>query len=194
MSVNFRTRARATMQWQVMLALLLLWCALNGTVRPHVMLGGLVVTVLVLWLFPLPPLVFEGSIRPVHLLILIGRFAFDVVVATGQLAWWVVRPAPPPASSVVKVSMRTNSDGVLTTTALMISLVPGSLPVEASRTEHALYVHFIGAANDETVTAARRNVRGQEARILRAFSSRAQLQASGMRNRIRDRIRDGGTT
>lgn len=180
MTPSRRIRARRTIQWPVVLALIALWCALHGSLKPQTVLTGLLLALLVLWLFPLPPLVFRGRVRPIGLAILVARFVYDVAVASLQLAWWVLRPPPPPRSSIIKVPMRTDSDGVMTLTALMISLVPGSLPVETSRSDRILYVHFIGAHDAETLEASRRSVRTQEERILRALSTDEQLAEAGL--------------
>lgn len=180
MSPSRRTRARRTIQWPVVVALVGIWCALNGTVTVRLVLAGIAIVLLVLLLFPLPPLAFKGRIRPIGMVILIGRFGYDVLVASVQLAWWVVRTSPPPDSSIIKVPMRTDSDGVMTLTALLVSLVPGSLPVEASRSRHTLYVHFIGARDAAAVEDARTAVQQQEERVLRALSTPTQLRAAGL--------------
>lgn len=180
MTPSRRIRARRTIQWPVVLALISLWCALHGSLKPQIVLTGLIVAILALWLFPLPPLMFGGRVRLLGLVILVVRFAYDVALASLQLAWWVLRPAPPPRSSIIKVPMRTDSDWVMTLTALMISLVPGSLPVETSRSDRILYVHFIGAHDQDTLEASRTSVRTQEERILRALSTDDQLAAAGL--------------
>ena len=46
---------------------------------------------------------------------------------------------------MIEVDLRTHSDFVLTVVAEMVSLVPGSLVVEARRSTHTLFLHVLDA-------------------------------------------------
>ena len=78
--------------------------------------------------------------------------------------------------------LHTESDVVLTATALMVSLVPGSLVVEVHRPSHTLYLHaLLASAGRRTSSRCGRTVWGQERRILAAFGvdTLEMLQAEG---------------
>ena len=85
----------------------------------------------------------------------LGRFFRDVVVASFQVA---VRPAAQadPALLGHGVQLRTRSDLIMTLGAIAISLVPGSLVLEADRERSILYLHAFATKRPEDVENARR--------------------------------------
>ena len=109
------------------------------------------------------------------LYILIQMFAASVEVSS-----WVLRPGPPVQSSVVAVRMRTESDLIMVCVAIATSIIPGSVIVEASRPERILYVHVLGAQNEEEAAEAKRGIYALEERIARGIGTReniAELEA-----------------
>lgn len=156
--------------------LVLIWILLWGTFSWGNLIGGLLVAAVVLWFFPLPPVTFAGRVHPVGIAWLVLRFLADLLVASVQVAWLAVRPGPPPRTAVVAVRLRVNSDLNLTLVGGAVSLVPGSLIVEADRNTGTLYVHVLGVGNHEEVERFRRNTLGVEARLIRAFGSPAELR------------------
>ena len=56
---------------------------------------------------------------------------------------------------MIEVDLRTHSDFVLTVVAEMVSLVPGSLVVEARRSTHTLFLHVLDARDQAGVDDAR---------------------------------------
>lgn len=150
--------------------LTVIWVLLWGTLTPLTIVGGLIVAVVVLKVFPLPPVTFAGRIHPWGVLRFAARFAVDLVVASAQVAAMAFRPGQP-KSAVIAVPLRVTSDLNLTLTSEALSLVPGSLIVEAHRDQGVLYVHVLNAESPADVERARRSVQDLERRIIQAFGS-----------------------
>ncbi|WP_442934372.1 Na+/H+ antiporter subunit E [Micromonospora sp. CPCC 205546] len=152
------------------------WVLLWGTLSWANLISGLVLSVGLLAVFPLPPVTFAGRIRPVPLARFWVRFLRDLVVASAQIAWLAVRVGQPPLSAIIAVPLRVNTDLNLTLTAEALSLVPGSLILEADRTTGTLYVHVIGVRSREEVERFRQGVLELEGRIVAAIGSPDELR------------------
>ena len=81
---------------------------------------------------------------------------------------------------MICVQLRSHSDLYLTMTAELVSLVPGSIIVEAHRLTGRLYVHVLDVETSGGVETARQHVLDQEARVLRALASDDELAAAGL--------------
>ncbi|WP_110181150.1 Na+/H+ antiporter subunit E [Nocardioides solisilvae] len=148
--------------------LTLVWLALWGAVTPMLVVSGVLVAVLACLAFPLPPVKLESRVRPWPLLILALRFALDVVRASLEVSAVVLRRRPV-RNAVVAVDLRSSSDFVMTGVAAMLSLVPGSIVVEARRSTHTLYLHVLDVPDAEAVERFRREALAVEDRFLAAF-------------------------
>ncbi len=156
--------------------LVLVWNLLWGEFSVGNLIGGLAVALVVLLFFPLPPVTFEGRIRPIAVLRFAGRFVSDLVTASVQVAWTALRPGAPPRSAIIAVPLRVGSDLNLTLTAEASSLVPGSLILAVDRANGILYVHVLDVPGPAGVARARREVLALEERIVRAIGSAAELR------------------
>lgn len=161
--------------WKTALALTAVWVMLWGEVSVANVASGLVVSALIFAVFPLPPIAYSGRLRPMGLLRLIGRFALDLVVASCQVAVLAVRPGPPPRSAVIQVDLRSRSDLYLTLTAELLTLLPGSIVIESRRSTSTLFVHVLDVNDEADVERARRQSLDQEARVVHAIGSSAEL-------------------
>jgi multicomponent Na+:H+ antiporter subunit E len=74
-------------------------------------------------------------------------------------------------NAVVRVDLRTHSDLYLTLTSELVTLVPGSLVMEARRQESVLYLHVMDVRTEADVASARRMVLQAEERVVRSFGS-----------------------
>lgn len=161
-------------RWKVVVLLTVVWLLLWGSVTPTLVVGGLMASVLVLLLFPFPPAPYSWTLRPWPAAVLVGRFAWDLVRASVDVAWIALRPAAPPPSAVVRVPLHTGSDLLLTATAELVSLVPGSIMIELDPRDPALYLHVLDAATPEKIEDACHRVHRQERRVVEAFAPRAE--------------------
>jgi multicomponent Na+:H+ antiporter subunit E len=127
-----------------LVVLVLVWMALWGSASLIVVLIGLLVSVLILLLFPLPTMVFRFGLHPWRMLVLIVIFLWDVVVASVQVGWLAIRPRLP-QPTVTTVQLASDSDLLEALTALAVSLVPGSLIVDADSQTRRLTIHVLDA-------------------------------------------------
>jgi multicomponent Na+:H+ antiporter subunit E len=172
-----RPARRRTLQVPVLIWLTAVWVALWGDLSTANVLSGLAVGVVVCLVFPLPPLRMGLRVRPIWLGWLVLKFLGDVVAASAQVAWVTLRFHRPPRNAVIEVDLRTDSDFVLTVVAEMVSLVPGSLVVEARRSTHTLFLHVLDAGDMAGVESMRTQVLALERRVVLAFGAEtAHLQ------------------
>jgi multicomponent Na+:H+ antiporter subunit E len=156
--------------------LVLVWSLLWGTFTWANLLSGLVVAAVVLVFFPLPPVTFAGRLRPLWMLRFLLRFLRDLVVASVQIAWLAFRVGRRPRSAIIAVQLRVHSDLNLTIVAEAVSLVPGSLIVEADRSTGTLYIHVLGLSTLADVERYRHGVRDLETRLVRAIGTADELR------------------
>lgn len=164
--------------WGMIAWLTTVWVLLWGDITAGNVVAGLIVAVAVTAIAPLPRNPFDGRFRPRGLVLLVGRFVRDVLVASWQISWITLRRRQP-HGAVIRVRLRSHSDTYLTATAGMTSLVPGSIVVEAHRHTGTLYIHIFDVELAGGLDAAHRTVLAQEERILRAVASSKQLEDAG---------------
>ncbi len=168
---------RRGVRWPVLLSLTVVWVLLWGSLTLDMVLTGLVVSLVVVIVFPLPPIVFGGKVHPWPLCRLIARFFADLFVASVQVSWTVLRFKYQPTSAVIEVDLYSRSDLYLTLTAELLSLVPGSLVVEARRSTSTLFLHILDVSTDEEIELARTGALEQEQRVVYALASPDELAA-----------------
>jgi multicomponent Na+:H+ antiporter subunit E len=167
-------------QVPLLLWLVVLWTLLWDQVSVLSIVTGLVLALLVTRVFYLPPVELPGRVNPIGLVVFVGHFVFDLVRASFLVAWLAIDPRRVPTSSIVAVQLSTKSDLSLTLTALAVSLVPGSLVVEADRQDDILYLHVLGTEALADVEKARVDVLAVEDRIVRAIGSRDDVRRVNM--------------
>ncbi len=161
--------SKRSLQPLAILGLTVVWVGLWGSLTAVTVLGGVVVSVLVCLVFPLPPLAMGLRVHPIHLLWLVLHFLLDVVQASIHVAWTTLQLHRQPRNAVIEVDLHTQSDFILTVVAELTSLVPGSLVVEARRSTHSLFLHVLDARDDAGVERMRAQTFALERRVLRAF-------------------------
>ena len=152
--------------------LVLVWVLLWGTFSWANVLGGLAVALVVLTAFPLPSAPGRGWLRPGATLRALARFARDLVVSSLQVAaqsLQAVLPGRRIHSSVVAVPLASSSEFVMAMITEALSLVPGSLVIEARPAERTIYAHVLGADDDAAVAAFREQVARLEADVVAAL-------------------------
>jgi multicomponent Na+:H+ antiporter subunit E len=118
-------------------ALITVWVLLWGVLSWANLISGLVVAIIVLAVFPLPPAAFAGRFRPLGLLRFAARFLTDLVRASVQLSVLALRFGHQPRSAIIRVPLRAPSELILTLTGEAVSLVPGSLIVDTDQATSA---------------------------------------------------------
>ncbi|MFV2195096.1 Na+/H+ antiporter subunit E [Nocardiopsis sp. LOL_012] len=158
----------------------LVWMLLFNGFRPReeslgLLVLGVLVSVLIMVLFPLPPVASGLRLRPWNTLRLVGRFCADLVRASLQVSRQVFTPGPPVRSSVIAVHLRSDSDLMLVCTSVLLSVIPGSVVIEVGHPERVLYLHVLGAVDREGTERARRIALNLEERIVRAIGTRRDI-------------------
>ncbi|MFI2105036.1 Na+/H+ antiporter subunit E [Isoptericola sp. NPDC019693] len=167
-------------QWHALVLLTAVWVMLWGDLSWANVIAGAVIASAVVMLFPLPVVEMNGTVRPWRAVVLVARFVSDLFAASFEVAWKAVRPGPPPHGAIVAVRLRNPEDAYLTITAVMSSLVPGSLVVEARRDTGVVYLHVLDIDGSGGPEAVRRDTLDLEERVLRAFASSAVLARCGL--------------
>lgn len=167
-------------QWHALVLLTVVWVLLWGDLSWANVIAGAVIAVAVVTMFPLPAIDMHGTVRPWRAVVLVARFVADLFVASFEVAWKAVRPGPTPHGAIVAVRLRNPEDAYLTITAVMSSLVPGSLVVEARRSTGVVYLHVLDIDGSGGAEAVRRDTLDLEERVLRAFASDAVLARCGL--------------
>jgi multicomponent Na+:H+ antiporter subunit E len=158
-------------QLPLLVGLILLWMFLWNQVTVLSFVTGVLVALLVTRVFFLPPVELSGRFHLGWAVVFLGRFVFDLVVASVEVAWKAVRPRGVTSNAIVAVQLHTRSDFIMTLVAEAVSLVPGSLVVEADRERSILYMHALAIEDEDGVEGVRRRVLGFEQRIARALGS-----------------------
>jgi multicomponent Na+:H+ antiporter subunit E len=170
-----RTRSRGGFQPRAIIAIAVVWVLLWDRVSLGNVVNGLIVGAVVTQVFPLPSIQYFGRIHPWHLLVLGTRFLWDLVAAAVQISVATLSRVPTKGGSIVEVQLRTPSEFYLTIVSALVSLVPGSIVVEARRTAHVLYVHGFDVTTPEEMEELRREVLAIELRVVRAIGSREEI-------------------
>jgi len=178
-------RVRGLRAWHVpvIVWLTIVWLLLWGDITPINLLGGVLVSCLVIAVFPFPRVSVGGAFRPWATTVLVARFLYDLCVASFQVAWIALRPAGSPASAVIRVDLVSGSELRQTLTGELISLVPGSLLIELDSEGHRMWLHVLDGSTPGHVASARRKARLQEHRLLRAIGTDAEIAESERRLR-----------
>jgi multicomponent Na+:H+ antiporter subunit E len=166
-----RLARHRSVQPLVIIWLTVVWVALWGDVSFANVVSGAALGVGVCLVFPLPPLRMHLRVRPLRLAWLVVRFLGDVVAASAEVAWKTLQLHRQPRNAVIEVDLKTHSDFVLTVVAEMVSLVPGSLVVEARRSTHTLFLHVLDVGDLRGVERMRNQVFALERRVVLALGA-----------------------
>lgn len=169
-------RWRLWQQLPLLVALVLLWVLVWGELSPLSVLSGVVVAVATSRLFYLPPVELSGRIHIGWLLVLLARLAVQIVAGSFVVAVQAFLPgAPRRRNAIIAVPLHTSSDFVLTMTAILVTIVPGSLVIELDRERATIYAHVLGAG-DAGAERARGVVLAAERAVVRAIGSREDVR------------------
>ncbi len=171
-----RGAARRRPSLAALVVLTLVWVLLWDRVSLFLVVTGILLTLLVFLVFPLPPIERPGRIRPVALASLVGRLAVDVVRSSVRVVGLVFAHHEP-RSAIIRVRLRSRSDLFLTMTAELVSLVPGSIVLEVHRGSSTLYLHVLDTVEPAALDRAADDVLAAEARVLRAFGTDEEVAA-----------------
>lgn len=185
------TVGRRVIQLPLVASLLVVWVLLYGEVSPAVLASGLAVALAIVWVFPLPAMDSGLRLRPYGLLVFTAHFAVDLVLASARVVRTAFSFGRIPRSSVIAVPLRTESDVLLTGTAVTVSVIPGSVIVEVRYATSTLFVHAFDAQDRAAADAARRDVLRVEERVTKAFGTRADIMRLEEKAALEHALEDG---
>lgn len=169
-------RGRGLLQLPLLVVLVVLWMLLWGSVSWLNLVTGIALAVIVTYFFYLPPVEFSGRFNLYWFFVFLVRFAAELVAGSFQVAFQAFTPSGIQRNSVIALRMRTRSDLIMTLTAITLSLVPGSLAIEADRLRRVLYVHVLNTHTPEQVELLRSRASAVEKRIARAIGSHEDVR------------------
>lgn len=171
-------------RWPMVLWLTGVWVLLWGELSVANVVVGMLLSIGLITFFPMPKIGFEGRPWLPGIVVLLLRFAVDVVMASVQVARRALSRGVP-HGAVIRVRLRSHSDLLLTITSQLCSLVPGSIIVEAHRLTGTLYVHVFDVDDAGGIDGAREHALAIERRVMYAVASDAEIAAAGLPARKR---------
>lgn len=143
---------REKLVWVGVLAwLTAIWVALWGQISVANVVGGLAVGLVIMVALPLPRVPVRGRVRVLPLVQLAGVSIYYALESSLQLAWFAIRPAPPPIPGILRVRFRFTSDLVMVLCTNLLNLIPGTMVLEIDRERRMVYVHVIDVGSEEAV-------------------------------------------
>ncbi|MGP9650200.1 Na+/H+ antiporter subunit E [Arthrobacter sp. MYb224] len=172
-----RHRATFKQEWPLLLLLIFVWGALWQDFSAGNLLFGAIISIVIVNLFPLPPVVLPGRINLWYCLKLFAWFLGQVFVASGHVARVAIVRRKKARSAVIAVPLRTESDLVVMTVGHVLTLIPGSFVVDVDRSSSTLYLHYLDVNSDADVEKARANIHDIERRLIMAIGSPDEYEA-----------------
>ena len=157
------------LSWGSILWLTVVWVVLWRSPTLLTVVGGVAVAVLVLVAFPLPRVRVKLRLHPWGLVVLVSRFLWDLTVASIHVAWLAIAHGPSTRGAVMDIQLVAKEELLQTITAELVALVPGTVVIDLDARQRLLTLHALEVENDKDAQRVRRNVRAQEARVVRAF-------------------------
>lgn len=168
-------RWRLWQQLPLLIALVALWMLLWGELSWGSFVIGLVVALVVTTVFYLPPVELSGRFNLFWLAVFLVIFAGQVAAGSVVVAARAFGP-PIKRNAIIAVPLRTSSDVIMTMTAIVVTLIPGSVVIDIDRNNAVLYIHVFAQKDAAAVERFRAGVYVTERRIVRAIGSKADME------------------
>lgn len=150
----------------VLVLLVAFWIALWEDLSVANVVGGTLAGLAALTLAPMRRRREGLVLRPLAAAKLTAYFAWQLIVASLVVAWEVVTPRNRINEAVVAVRLHYDHPFIITLVANSVSLIPGTLTLEARDDPPVLYVHVLHL---KSVEAVRRDLARFEAYAIRAL-------------------------
>ncbi|WP_442941895.1 Na+/H+ antiporter subunit E [Nocardia sp. NBC_00416] len=157
----------------VLIWLAVVWVALWGRISIANVLAGLAVGAAIMVTLPLPRIPVSGQLRLLPLVKLVGVSIYYALESSLQVAWFALRPGPPPVSGVLRVRFAFRSDLVLVLCTNLLNLIPGTMVLEIDRQQCVVYVHVIDISSEKAVAKFYKTIRVVEGLLIATFERRA---------------------
>lgn len=167
---------RLLVELPLLVWLLLVWGAIWQDWSPANLIFGLVVAVIVVRSFRLPPVRLSGRFHLGWGVLFLLWFAWQVVLGSFQVLWVAISQGRKVHNAVVRVPLRSRDDLLLTAVGHVTSLIPGSLVVEVDRRNSVLFLHVLNVKTPEQAEGFRASVLRTEARLVKIMGSAADQE------------------
>ncbi|MUN55153.1 Na+/H+ antiporter subunit E [Kocuria koreensis] len=174
-----RVRPKNTLRTELPLIvwLVLVWGALWRDFSVGNLVFGLIIALVIVRIFYLPPVQLSGRFNVFWAAVLMTKFVWWIAHASFEILWFTVRPQGAPRSAVVSVRLRINSDLLITVVGHIVSLIPGSLVVEVDRRTATIYFHVIDVNDEADVRKFQDGVRKIEDLVIRVMGTKESHRA-----------------
>lgn len=171
-----RRRLRYRFQLRQIGILTIVWLCLVGEISLVTVVGGFVIAWLVTIVFPMSPVHYYGRPRPWGIVKLVAALVWELATSSWRLAraafsGRTIRPG------ILRVDLRVKSDLYQVNIAELVSIVPGTIVVDARRKTRVLYLHVFDLTEPNGPQTVREETGRVERRLVRAFGSAAELSA-----------------
>ncbi|TLW90367.1 Na+/H+ antiporter subunit E [Saccharomonospora piscinae] len=163
------------------------WLLLWRSVEPLVLVSGVLVTAVVLLLFPFRPVRSPLFVRPHRLLALWAYLGWDLVSSGLRVGWDAARSGPRTKAVIVEVPILVDRDFLVASAANMLSLGPGKFVLHIDRPQRCFYVYVLGPDGAEVETHLRAAM-DMQVRVVKAFGTADEI---GSALRVRDGVSAG---
>ena len=127
-------------------------------------------------MFPLLPIEWGGRFHLWGAVVLVAHLLKDLAVASFRLAVFAFgRDMPSPG--IVRIDLRSDSDLYQVNTAELVSVVPGTIVVDARQRSRTLYLHVFDMPDPDMRHEVIADTLALEKRVVRALGSRAEFEA-----------------
>ncbi|ASR37075.1 hypothetical protein BAY61_21145 [Prauserella marina] len=124
--------------------LVIVWLALWGTLDLSTAFFGVLLSLIVLLLFPLPAHRWNIFKHPVRLIGLGAYLVWDIVLSAVRLGWDQWRDGDDIKAAIVAVPVLSDVDHVIASAANVLSLGPGKFVLQIDRRRAVWYVYVLG--------------------------------------------------
>jgi multicomponent Na+:H+ antiporter subunit E len=143
------------------LLMVVVWCALWGSIHPMTLAGGVLFGFLITLVFPLPPMYWRGRFRPVGVVVMIAHLLWDLVRSSWRMLQLAFEKKVNLNAGIVRVDLASDSD----------------LYEVVVRHPRRLYVHALDLTGPDPVAGVQQMVHDVENRVLNAFGSKEEIAA-----------------
>ncbi|EMQ98820.1 Na+/H+ antiporter subunit E [Paeniglutamicibacter gangotriensis] len=168
---------RATLRQELPLLgwMVVVWGALWQDFTIGNLVFGLLIALVLVKVFRLPPIILSGRFNIWRAVVFGSAFMRDVVLASVEVVYLAIFRGPKTKSAIIAVSLRSESDLLVTFVGHVLTLVPGSYVVEVDRRSSTLYLHVLNVKDQTEVEKARASVMMIEERLIRMMGTTEEM-------------------
>ncbi len=162
-------------RWWFIVWLTFMWILLMGEVTWGNFFAGLALGTLIVLALPLPQVPRSGmAIRWNKLIMFIGEWVWDLIVASAKVAWLALRREEPPKNAIVRVPMRVDNELVMYLATCAYNLQPGGSVTDIDLANREWTIHVLDARNEQYLQQEIDNVAKLERQMIEIFESKVR--------------------